>query len=289
MGIWPLDSLVNKWGDFSLQDWLLQLVDELASEKDLGWLISGSIARGEAHAYSDVDLTRFTAAAPSGYRERYSLRYWRGRLVSVMNRTVEVAEADLESVSGAIWAVEGLRQAQILRDPTGALAALQAKALAFAWAPLRPAARDWVSYQVAHAAEEVHKLLGLRQRKDLGGLANATMGLNLTIGYAMAVDCELLFRSENRWIDQVIEGVGRETPWAAAFRQSLGLSGPPQSASQSQGATLTPGATPAPIWYQSAGALQLYAETVILVAERMQPADRAVALEAAARIHREVS
>lgn len=261
-----------------MQEWLLALVDELATPDDVGWLVSGSIARGEAHAHSDVDLTRFTATGPSGYRQRYGLQYWEGRLVSVMNRTVEGAEADLESVSGAIWAVEGLRQAKILRDPTGALAALQAKALAFDWAPLRPAARDWVSYQVAHAAEEVHKLLGLRKLGDLGGLANATMGLNLTIGYAMAVHHEVLFRSENRWIDQVLRAVGPETTWATAFRQSLGLT---------WGTAPTPAT--APIWHQSAGALQLYAETVILLAERMHPADRAVALEAVARIQREVS
>lgn len=263
-----------------MQEWLLELVAELATGDEVGWLVSGSIARGEAHAHSDVDLTRFTTTAPSGYRERYALRYWQGRLVSVMNRTVGDVHRELESVPGAIWAVEGLRQAKILRDPTGALATLQAKAHAFDWSPLRPAARDWVSYRVAHAAEEVHKLLGLRMRQDLGGLANATMGLNLTIGYAMAVEHEVLFRSENRWIDQVIAAVGPETRWAEAFRLSLGLS-------QEGAPSMDP--TNAPIWRQSAGALQLYAETVILVAERMQPADRAVALEAVARIQREVS
>ncbi|HLO02700.1 MAG TPA: nucleotidyltransferase domain-containing protein [Symbiobacteriaceae bacterium] len=256
-----------------MQEWLLALVDELATGDEVGWLVSGSIARGEAHAHSDVDLTRFTADGPSGYRAKYGLQYWQGRLVSVTNRTVEVAQRELESVSGAIWAVEGLRQARILRDPTGAIATLQAQAHAFDWAPLRPTARDWVSYRIAHAAEEVHKLLGLRQQGDLGGLANATMGLNLTIGYAMAVDREVLFRSENRWIDQVLEAVGAETPWADAFRQSLGLT--------------ALGRTSAPIWGQSAGALQLYAETVILVAQRMHAADRTVALEAVARIRRE--
>lgn len=92
------------------------LVDELATPGDLGWLVSGSIARGDAHAHADVDLTRFTAAGPAGYRERYGLRYWEGRLVSVMNRTVEGAQRELESVSGAIWAVEGLRQAKIYAE-----------------------------------------------------------------------------------------------------------------------------------------------------------------------------
>lgn len=260
-----------------MQEWLGRLVAELATDADVGWLVAGSTARGDSHAHSDVDLTRFTATGPSGYRERYGLQYWEGRLVSVINRTVEDAERDLESVSAAIWAVQGLGQAKILRDPTGALAALQAKALAFDWAPLRPAARDHVSYQVHHAAEEVHKLLGLRERGDLGGLANATIGLHLTIGYAMAIDREVLFRSENRWIDQVIEAMGPESRWAASFRQSLGLTGPAEAWAA------------APIWHQSAGALQLYAETVTLVAERMHPADRAVALTAVARIQREVS
>lgn len=111
-----------------MQEWLLELVDELATGDEVGWLVSGSIARGEAHAHSDVDLTRFIPTAPCGHRERYALRYWQGRLVSVMNRTVDDAQRELESVPGAIWATEGLRQAKILRDPTGALATLQAKA-----------------------------------------------------------------------------------------------------------------------------------------------------------------
>jgi hypothetical protein len=245
---------------------LPELLDELSDGTDLGWLVSGSVARGEEHAYSDIDLTRFRAAGPTGYRERYGLRYWQGRLVSVMNRTVAAARDDLQSPSGAIWAVEGLRQAKILRDPTGGLATLQAEAIAFDWAPLRAAARDWVSYQVAHAAEEVQKLLGLRQTDALGGLANAVMGLNLTIGYAMAVDRGVLFGSENRWIDQVLEAVGVDAPWSQAFRQSLGLSTVPSETS--------------PILAQTAGALRLYAETVTLVAERMLPADRAVAEQA---------
>jgi hypothetical protein len=246
------------------------LVDEFSSGDDLGWLVSGSVARGEEHTYSDVDLTRFTAAGPAAYRDRYSVQYWRGRLVSIMTRTVDAARTDLRTPSGAIWAVEGIRQARILQDPTGELERLKAEAVAFEWAPLQAAATDWVSYQVAHAAEEVHKLLGLRQRGHLSGLANATMGLNLTIGYAMAVDHGVLFRSENTWIDQVIEAIGTESPWSRAFHQSLGL-------------TEAPGA----IWNRSAGALGLYAETVTLVAERMLPPDRAVAVAALGRIQQE--
>jgi predicted nucleotidyltransferase len=56
-------------------DWLDELIAELATADEVGWLVSSSIARGEAHAYSDIDLTRFTSVGPSTYRERYGLRY----------------------------------------------------------------------------------------------------------------------------------------------------------------------------------------------------------------------
>jgi hypothetical protein len=166
-------SFVNRDGDGRGRLVLDDLLDELSSDDDLGWLISGSVARGEEHAYSDMDLTCFRREPPASYRERYSLRYWRGRLVSVMNRTVKSARADLESPSGALWAVEGLRQARILRDPTGALQRLQDQARAFDWALIRSAAQDWVSYRIMHAAEYVQKLLGTRHKGDEGAMANA--------------------------------------------------------------------------------------------------------------------
>ena len=50
--------------------------------------LTGSHARGEATAHSDVDLLRFTQAEPTIERERYHLWLLDGRLVSVSTTTI---------------------------------------------------------------------------------------------------------------------------------------------------------------------------------------------------------
>lgn len=233
--------------------------------------LTGSYARGQATAHSDIDLLRFVTIEPEREHERYHLWLVDGRLVSVSTTTLASKRAELARPETAIWAVAGLRQTRILADRTGGLAALVAEARAFTWTPaLRAAAADHVSDTLAGLAEEAHKALGARERGDESAMLYAALGLQQVLIRAALVARGVLLDSENAWFDAALRLEPPDSRWRRLLRVVAGYDAPP--------------AGMAPARARTEAALWLYMEAARLLAGMVSAEDAALVAEAVARI-----
>ncbi|HET9112104.1 MAG TPA: nucleotidyltransferase domain-containing protein [Ktedonobacterales bacterium] len=234
--------------------------------------LTGSYARGQAAPLSDVDLLRFAATAPATERERYRLWLVNGRLVSVSTTTIVSKRADLARPESAMWVVPGLRQARILADRDGRLAALIAEAHAFTWTPaLSAAAADLVSDTLAGLSEEVHKLLGAFTRGDESAMLYAVLGLQQSLTRAALIARGVLLPSENDYFAEALRLAGPGSRWERLLRVVIGFDATPHGASPARARGET--------------ALWLYVEAATLLADTLMPEDAPLVAEAVARIH----
>ncbi len=202
---------------------LKRLVAEFATAETVAIALAGSYARGDATRWSDVDIIRYATAMPATSEERYTLAIRDGRLVSISTTTIAAKQAEMTQPEMAIFAVPGLRQARILHDPSGALAALHQQALDFTWEPLRAAASAWASEMVMGQAEEAHKLLGALSRHHESAVLYAAHGAVLGLTRAVAVGQGVLIESENSYYRQVWETAGLDSAWTRYHRIAAGF------------------------------------------------------------------
>lgn len=233
--------------------------------------LTGSYARGQASAYSDVDLLRFVAQEPESAREHYRLWQVDGRLVSVSTTTLASKRAELTRPQTAIWAVGGLRQMRILADRAGGLAALVAEARVFTWTPaLRTAATEHASETLADLAEEAQKALGARQRGDESAMLYAALGLQQLVIRAALVARGVLLDSENDWFDAALRLEPPDSRWQRLLRVVVGYDAPPAGVAPARGRT------EAALWF--------YVEATRLLADTLTADDAALVAETVARI-----
>ena len=245
-------------GDLALPEAFLQsLVAEFLTKDTIAVALAGSYARGDASRWSDVDIIRYTEMPPATSEERYTLAIRDGRLVSLTTTTIAAKQAEMGRPEEAIFVVPGLRQARILHDPTGALAALHQQARDFAWEPLRAAANAHANETVMGDAEEVHKLLSALSRRDESAIRYATLGLVLGLTRAVAVGRGVLIESENSYFRQVQDAAGADSAWTRYHRIAAGFVA---------GASRLAPATAAGI-----AALHLYRETAHLLLSLLLP------------------
>ena len=199
------------------------LLAEFATADIVAVALAGSYARGDATRWSDVDIIRYATTLPATSEERYTLAMREGRLVSVSTTTIATKQAEMTQPATAIFVVPGLRQARILHDPTGALAALHQQARDFTWEPLRAAANAHASETVMGDAEEIHKLLGALGRRDESAALYATHGLVLGLTRAVAVGLGVLIESENSYYRQTQEAAGADSAWTRYHRIAAGF------------------------------------------------------------------
>ena len=102
----------------------------------IGVGIVGSYARGQESKYSDVDFDIFVSKLSENPYDRYTLRYWDDKLISLKYTLLDDERSALENPRRAIWAVPGLRGMRILLDTDGSMAALQQAAQEFDWSSL---------------------------------------------------------------------------------------------------------------------------------------------------------
>jgi hypothetical protein len=202
---------------------LKRLVTELATTDIVAVALAGSYARGDATHWSDVDIIRYASAMPATSEERYTLAIRDWRLVSISTTTIAAKAAEMTRPEEAIFVVPGLRQARILHDPSGALAALHQRARDFTWEPLRAAANIYASEMVMGQAEEAHKLLGALNRRDESAALYAAHGAVAGLTRAVAVGRGVLIESENSYYRQVQEAVGFDSPWTRYHRIAAGF------------------------------------------------------------------
>lgn len=204
------------------ESFLQSLIDRLDGPDVVGITISGSHARGEADRYSDVDLSCYVQTLPERKADHNTLRYWDARLVSIHTTTIEAERAELTDPEHAIWAIPGVRQARILLDKNGAIAALKQFAESLCWADLQPAADEFAAEELMGFAEEAHKILSGLAREQESTVLYAVWGLLVGMLRALAVQRGLLIRTENKYFDLVQAAAGRDSAWTTAFRLASG-------------------------------------------------------------------
>jgi len=199
------------------------VLEKIDSPDVIGIGIVGSYARGQESKYSDVDFDIFVSKMPENEYDRYSLRYWDGKLVSLKHVLFVDELSALTLPWRAIWAVPGLSGMRIILDKDGSLAELQKMAQKFDFSLLQPEADEFAAEEIMGCAEEVHKILNGLARSHESTVLYATWGLVKNLLEAVAVQRGIMIVSENRYFDLVQESVGRDTKWVSAFRTAWGL------------------------------------------------------------------
>jgi hypothetical protein len=208
----------------SLSDPFIESVLKKIDSPDIiGIGIVGSYSRGQEAKYSDIDFDIFVNKLPEHPYDRYALRYWDEKLVSLKYTLLDDERAALTNPRRAIWAVPGLRGMKILLDKDGSMALLQKAAYEFDLAPLQTAADEFAAEQVMGNAEEVHKILNGLAKGHESTVLYATWGLVANLLEAVAVQRGIMIVSENRYFDLIQDSVGRESKWTSAFRAAWGL------------------------------------------------------------------
>jgi predicted nucleotidyltransferase len=202
---------------------LQKLVAEFDDENTVGFLLTGSHARGDATPLSDVDLLRFVINEPPDETEKYTLKYRDNRLISISTSTVEAKLKETEKPETAGWAVPGLRQAEIISDKNGALGKLKQAAENFVWDPLQKAADDFASYNLMGDSEEAHKILGALKQKDESAILYSTMGAVLGLTEIITVQRGVMIQSENSYFRQAQESVGENSAWSLQHKIACGF------------------------------------------------------------------
>jgi hypothetical protein len=207
-----------------LSDPFLQsALEKIDSPQVLGIGIVGSYSLGQESQYSDVDFDIFVSELPENPYDRYTLRYWDNRLISLKYTLLDDERAALIDPRRVIWAIPGLRGMKIMVDKDGSMAALQRAAHEFDWAALQPVADAFAAEEIMGNAEEVHKILNGLAREHESTVLYATWGLVKNMLEAVAVQKGIMIISENRYFDLIQEAVGRDSKWTSAFRTAWGL------------------------------------------------------------------
>lgn len=208
----------------TLTDPFIQSVLEKIDSPDvIGVGIVGSYARGQESKYSDVDFDIYVSKLPENEYDRYTLRHWDNKLVSLKYALLDDELAAFTNPRRAIWAVPGLSRMKIVLDKDGSLAELQKLAQKFDWSLLQPAADKFAAEEVMGCAEEVHKILNGLARGHESTVLYATWGLVKCMLEAVAVQRGLMIVSENRYFELIQDSVGRDTKWVSVFRTAWGL------------------------------------------------------------------
>ncbi len=259
--IWP--TRVNKPRSVAAvsHEFLSRLVTELDEDAVTAIILTGSVARGEATPYSDVDLTRFvqegseyTAYKPYTYRE--------GRLISINTRTISHYREQFTVPQEAIFVIPNLREARILLDKDRVFRTLQQEAEAWTWEPLQEAANNYAAGILITYIEYVHKTLRAFLHQDIFALSEMTLGLFSALTDAIAVHRGMLVASGNTYFRQLQETVGQESPWSYHHRRIAGIN--TEVSTQAKGIT----------------ALRLYQETAQLLWSALDLTDQETVAQA---------
>ncbi len=192
-------------------------------------VLMGSHARGDAGAYSDIDLVRFWKSGktqpPPKISETESL-YIDGQLVVVSNLDDQGVEKIFTDPDAASQSIKGLRAAKSLIDPAARFAAIQSRAHAFSWdSAMQKKANAWASRQMVGWIEETHKAMEGLRRKDTGRLLNARFGLSWGMLGVMRVAGGILLTGDNSAWDEVMGALGPESEWSRLCRRAFGIDG----------------------------------------------------------------
>ena len=223
----------------------------------LSLVLMGSHARGEAGAYSDVDLVRFVRTSTATESETLLLD---GTLVVISTATAQSIDGWFSEPTQAVDTISGLRTARALIDRGRFFAAIQARAQAFVWDDhLQHKADVWASQELVGLIEEVHKGLNGLVSGDRGRLLNARFGLSWLLSGVIKVQRGVLLHGDNGIYSELAAVMGADSRWTHLRHAAWGIED-------------NDGRVPA-LREQVIAGLQLYIETVHLVKSALQPQD----------------
>ena len=244
------------------EDLLDAIVNNIRTDNTVAIVLTGSLARGEATEFSDIDLFHYVDELPADV-DKYAIRYEDNILVSISTATIESEQAKLQRPDTAIWSVEGVRQAKILVDPQGRFEALQQDAKDFIWTDeLQHQANQLASRLLMDDGEEARKVLTGLAKGDASIILYATYGLVLGLSKSIAIQQGLLLISENEYFRRIREAIQSHPKLAFHYDLAVGFS----NISVDNGNTVR---------MRGIASLQLYDNTADFLADAIQDDHRA--------------
>jgi len=178
-------------------------------------ILTGSHARGDAHAESDLDLRVVGDGPPEALKRHEEF------LVSTSWKELGEHREDFEDPAKVGTVVPGWRTCVIMHDPDGIAAKLQGEAEEWTWERIADKTGEWIAHEVTDYAEEVHTLIGNLDMDQLSGAAAIRSQLALHLAQVLSVHRRLLYETENELWDRVADEMG--SGYAAAQELALGV------------------------------------------------------------------
>lgn len=179
-------------------------VDEEKRQKGvLAIFATGSFAKGEVKAFSDIDLTVVLKKEPIPPLKQLEYRYVENILVGFRRITKIGWSKDFNTPLQWLWNIEGVQNVKIAYDPHNIVRESQANA-----EMQRPTIRQFreaASLQVVKAVEYVHKLLNAHLQKDPLNVLYAAFIIQEKLVKAVFLINEVAIRSENSFEEQLFE------------------------------------------------------------------------------------
>lgn len=233
-----------------LADRLIALADGDAVR---GIAVLGSVARGTASRWSDIDVESTVAGPTLKWPTRPS--FVGSRLVMSSSITGAEQWAQLAMPDQAIWAVPSYGAMHILIDRDGELERLRRACGSFDYAALRPAATAYVREKAGSSCEHVFKIRDALDSRDESKVLHAAAALTGRCERIASVALLVPVHTENEYYRVVREAAG--PAWTERHRSSFGLDG-------------------GDAFSQGVAACALFRETMRLVDDRLDARTRAI-------------
>lgn len=179
-------------------------------------VLTGSHARGDAHAESDLDVRGVGEESPKNLKRHEEF------LVSTSVMTPDAVEQTFVDPEEIGQFVPGWRDAVILIDPKKLAAGFQARAVAWKWDQLE-SSDSWLADEITSQAEEIHTLIGNIDQGQTTGAAAIRSQLVQGLAKLLSVHRQILYGSENDLWDLVADAMGPR--YADLQATALGLRG----------------------------------------------------------------
>lgn len=243
-------------------DFLNALIAEVDDDDLVGITLGGSHTRGEATAYSDVDLACWIPDSMKQPLKR--MVYREGRLVSIGFKKAGDVRRALTLPHLAIWVASSLNPPRVrctLLDKDGSVTALMQDIANFRWELLQESANFYASDWLMLMTEMAHKILSEVAKENNPGIAYASEKLLSHLTEVVAVQRGIMIKTDSAYYQQVEETAGLDSAWTMYHRQAAGLD---------------IAANRHPVQARGIACLHLYRETVKLLWDILLPAHREV-------------
>ncbi len=188
-----------------------------------GALLVGSHARAKHNWYSDLDLLFISRDEPDKHN-RYRLLYDHELLVSLSVCQLCDLEEIFDDPCQIVQKLQGLRNAQILRDRDDQLLTrLKERANNFKWTDdLKACANKEAVYILRGNAEEVHKTLGGMEEKNAHSMLQGAWGICLAMPHVLALYYGIFADGDSSLAEQVVNKAGRTSLWSHYYSLATG-------------------------------------------------------------------